>query len=467
MCLTSTGGLPIFNRNFGDIESVSKLLQPPAALSSCLITDSCCSSLRPQLPFSTVGSLNGIHMFCKSQGATLHSTHLDDGSLVMWREFHNAITLIALTRADATVAAAAAAAAAVASVANNATTPTAAVCGGPATSATATCCPVAERVVADLLELVFGAMVLAVGLEELRSNENADQLKRELKPIYGHIDTLLAAVDDDLLRYSECVLSSEGTQHLERLNEFSARVETSFCCLLVHDKVIVGTDGWWALHALDRKLLLITVRQQANGSLDVPVYLPRKSPNVAFRWVVMQVWQNVRVGVICGATPRYEDIERLVRSTWSKQEQVLVEAAEMSWHRNVPPSMPFSQGILGFILINRRHGKYVIAQNVHQTINTRKRASTSGHRLDILRSFFHQTVDADEVGMTVFPTAMAANRARSIEAYWCSDYHKCHAYAFEEYLLCVLYFAAIPTHIMRLTTQKTLNTIISEKGTTW
>lgn len=408
-----------------------------------------------QLPFSTVGSLNGIHMFCKSQGATLHSTHLDDGSLVMWREFHNAITLIALTRGDAALAAGqanctgAAAATAAAAVGNG--------------------CPLTDRVIADLLELVFGAMVLAVGLDELRSNENADQLKRELKPIYGHIDALLAAVDDDLLRYSECVLSSEGSQHLERLNEFSGRVETSFCCLLVHDKVVVGTDGWWALHAMDRKLLLITLRQVAHGSggggvggsapagsIDVPVYLPHKSPNVAFRWVVVQVWQNVRVGVICGATPRYEDIERLVRATWSKQEQGLVEAAEMSWHRNVPPSMPFSQGILGFILINRRHCKYVIAQNVHQTINTRKRASTSGHRLDILRSFFHQTVDAEEVGLTAWAqgvvaaaAAGAGSPARSIEAYWCSDYHKCHAYAFEEYLLCVLYFVAIPTHIMR------------------
>lgn len=254
------------------------------------------------------------------------------------------------------------------------------------------------------------------------------------------------------------MLSNEGVPHLERLNEFSSRVDTSFCCLLVHDKVIVGTEGWWDLHAMDRKLLLIALRQAANSgsgavgapigrmTLDVPVYLPNKSPNVAFRWVVVPVWQNVRVGVICGSGPRYEDIERLVHSTWSKQEQGLVEAAEMSWHRNVPPSMPFSQGILGFILINRNHSKYIIAQNVHQTVNTRKRASTSGHRLDILRSFFHQTVDVDEVGLTQTP---AADQARAIEAYWCSDYHKCHAYVFEEYLLCVLYFAAIPTHIMR------------------
>lgn len=381
----------------------------------------------------------------------MHNTHLDDGSLVMWREFHNAITLIALTRGDVALTAAAAAAQSAGAAAS-----TSAVVAGAGNG-----CPIADRVIGDLLELVFGAMVLTVGLDELRSNENADQLKRELKPMYGHIDALLAAVDDDLLRYSECVLSSEGGQHLERLNEFSGRVETSFCCLLVHDKVVVGTDGWWALHAMDRKLLLITLRQVAHGggggapigSIDVPVYLPHKSPNVAFRWVVVQVWQNVRVGVICGATPRFEEIERLVRATWSKQEHGLVEAAEMSWHRNVPPSMPFSQGILGFILINRRHCKYVIAQNVHQTINTRKRASTSAHRLDILRSFFHQTVDAEEVGLTVWTNGLAAAspgcRARSIEAYWCSDYHKCHAYAFEDYLLCVLYFAAIPTHIMR------------------
>lgn len=114
------------------------------------------SDSRFQLPYSTVGSLNGIHMFCKSQVATLHSTQLEDGSLIMWREFHGAITLIAMTRGDAAI-------------------------GNAGAAATTGCGPVAERVVTDLLELVFGAMVMAVGLDELCSNENADQLKRLLQ----------------------------------------------------------------------------------------------------------------------------------------------------------------------------------------------------------------------------------------------------------------------------------------------
>lgn len=92
-----------------------------------------------QLPFSTVGSLNGVHMFCRSQRAQLQSTHLDDGTVVIWKEFENSFTMISIGK-DYT-----------------------------------------EKVLRDLLELIFNATIFTIGLNEVKNNKNAEQLKRELK----------------------------------------------------------------------------------------------------------------------------------------------------------------------------------------------------------------------------------------------------------------------------------------------
>lgn len=106
------------------------------------------------------------------------------------------------------------------------------------------------------------------------------------------------------------------------------------------------------------------------------------------------------------------------------------------------------------ILIDKAHSKYVISRNIQQS-SSGKRTAAGGHRLDILRTFFHQAVDLFDNAMTMtsadsldLPGA-AALPTKSTEMYWCSDYHKCHAYRQDSYVLCVLYTAAIPTHTMR------------------
>lgn len=53
------------------------------------------------------------------------------------------------------------------------------------------------------------------------------------------------------------------------------------------------------------------------------------------------------------------------------------------------------------------------------------------------------------------------------ETYWCSEYHKCHAAKVNDNILCVLYASSIPTHAMRLLTQKTLKTLIGDKQLCW
>lgn len=96
-----------------------------------------------------------------------------------------------------------------------------------------------------------------------------------------------------------------------------------------------------------------------------------------------------------------------------------------------------------------------MSRNIQQT-SSGKRATAGGHRLDILRMFFHQAVDVMEgvLGIEAIKTDDENNdetstRAKSSEMYWCSEYHKCHAYRLDGNLICVLYTAAIPTHTMR------------------
>lgn len=165
--------------------------------------------------------------------------------------------------------------------------------------------------------------------------------------------------------------------------------------------------------------------------------------------------------------------------------------------------------IFRIILINKNQQKYVMSRNLQQTTSG-KRASSGAHRLDILRTFFHQSVDViedysvendadtttstdesyvcDESGAST--TALTIN---CLESYWCSDYHKCHSYCLDDNIICILYVSSIPTHSMRfelktilfiffiivlikyfylflyfrLMTQKTLKSILSEKDIVW
>lgn len=78
-------------------------------------------------------------MFCKSQGALLKCTYLDDGTVVVWKDFENCFTMIGIGKC------------------------------------------ITEKVILDLLDLAFNTMIFTIGLNEVKLNKNPEQLKRELK----------------------------------------------------------------------------------------------------------------------------------------------------------------------------------------------------------------------------------------------------------------------------------------------
>lgn len=267
------------------------------------------------------------------------------------------------------------------------------------------------------------------------------------------MDKLIENIDSDLLKLSDCIIPSGGTDILARLNEFSEHIGSPFCCVVMsRQKIVVGTEGWWDLNVIDRKLLITILSVSNSVQVDVPVYLPKKSPNIAYRFVCIPIFQMISVCVVCGAEPLFSDAMNLVQHIW-RNDLELLRNAKLCYPRNFSTNLPqFDPSILGILLLNRTHSKYVMSRNLQPAVGNKRVINTGGHhRLDILRAFFHQAVDvidsflADENT----PSTSSHNNPKSVESYWSLEYHKCHSYSLGENLICILYAASIPTHTMR------------------
>lgn len=98
---------------------------------------------------------------------------------------------------------------------------------------------------------------------------------------------------------------------------------------------------------------------------------------------------------------------------------------------------------------------------------------TGSHRLDILRTFYHQAVETFALSIEQEESndeRVSASTWKFIgakETYLCSEYHKCHAVKHGDNILCVLYTSVVPTHTMRLISQKIVKMIFSDKQTYW
>lgn len=78
-------------------------------------------------------------MFCKSQGAQLTSTYLEDDTIIVWKDFENYFTMIGIGKSYT------------------------------------------EKVIRDMLDIIFNATIFSIGLNEVKHSKNPEQLKRELK----------------------------------------------------------------------------------------------------------------------------------------------------------------------------------------------------------------------------------------------------------------------------------------------
>lgn len=387
MCLTSAGGLPLFTRKKGEGDS---------------------------LPFSTVASLNGVHMFTKSREGVLLSTSTKE-TVFMWKEVEDSIILIV------------------------------------------SACGVSTAILEKLLSSIFQAMVMTVGVEEIKSCRNIERLKKELRACYSLVDRLLECLETtsriDLLGLHEVIMCQENHALQSFIEAHCECLGSLYGCLLVHGRTAVATSSWWSLQPNERKLLaLLVIGDGQTTARDIPVFLPFKSPSVPFRLVTCALTAGVDVCVLCGPTPSLAEVEMTASQCW-RGALDLLRLAEQCYPRNFPYSAQLDGGIMGVLLVDHKMGKFMLSGNQNHSDGKK-----DVYRLDILCTFYYQ-------GARLLWDNSCASKA--VESYWCSEYHKCHAIKQGDTLLCVLYAAAVPTHTMRLITKQSFKLLTTDKQLGW
>ncbi|CAK9821176.1 Protein fuzzy homolog [Anthophora plagiata] len=403
MCLTSTGGIPLFSRQKGEGDTMT---------------------------FSKIASLNGIHMFLKSQNVKLLNANSPD-TTIMWKEFEKSITLIVVASG------------------------------------------ITKYVLDKFLDAIFGAMILFVGIEDLKTTKHIEKLKKDMRLCSPIIDSLLQCLDigdgicskTDIINMTECIMCQENNLLQACLEGYVECLDSIYGCILIHGCLAIATEGWWSLNPIERKLLIIAVNtEDAYTTWDIPVFLPYKSPNVAFRLVSVTLVNQIQVLALCGPSPDLSEIERFAVQCWKNSIDVL-HNAEQCYPRNLPTSINLDSETLGFLLANYKVQKFILGKNTQYAKN---RVSGS-HRLDILRTFYHQAVETFILSSEADYGTISDNWKfiGAKETYLCSEYHKCYAVKDGDHILCILYASTVPTHTMRLLCQKILKTLLVDKQGCW
>nr|XP_048294068.1 protein fuzzy homolog isoform X2 [Myodes glareolus] len=273
-----------------------------------------CTPRREQLPFSVIGSLNGVHMFGQNLDVQLNSARTE-GTTVVWKSFHDSITLILLSSEEGT----------------------------------------SELSLERTLDMVFGAMVLIVGLEELTNIRNVERLKKELRASYCLIDSFLgnSELTGDLTQCVDCVIPPEGSLMQETLLGFAEATGTAFVSLLVSGRVVAATESWWRLGMPEAVLLPWLVGSlPPQAARDYPVYLPHGSPKVPHRLLTLTLLRGLELCLLCGPRPPLGQLEPQLLERWWQPLLEPLRACLPLGPRALPEGFPLHSDILGLLLLH-------------------------------------------------------------------------------------------------------------------
>lgn len=130
------------------------------------------------------------------------------------------------------------------------------------------------------------------------------------------------------------------------LNCLTESLGTVFGCLRISGKVAAATSNWWTLDAAELlQIHLLLLNDEVSTGIDVPVYLPVRSPRTPFRLVRWKLTQQSDVCVLCGPTPTLSDMEREVKRFW-RTAFALIKSAESCYPVNVPGDVTLDPNIL-------------------------------------------------------------------------------------------------------------------------
>ncbi|XP_076304323.1 fuzzy planar cell polarity protein-like protein isoform X2 [Tachypleus tridentatus] len=392
------------------------------------------------LPFTHIGTLNAIHLYSRLRGGELQ-TAITVGSKILWRVFHNSVILILATSEDAT----------------------------------------SDSHLFHLLDNIFAAMVMMVGVDSLQNIRNVDHLKRELRICFFLVDHLLQQLDQDMATVSDltgtvdCLLCTESPTLQNYLTAFVNLANTSYGCLMVRGKVAVATKKWWSLAGQEMALLSVFVNTYPKTtSREVSIYLPNSCPMVCNKLVTLQLTQGVEVCVLCGPVPSLNQLEEEGSKLWKGAYQLLKSVSSLHPH-NFPSSIVIDRNILGFILIHREHQSSLCSVQPLEgdTIKLKDRKCVSlRRRQEILRALYKLAVgiyfpapedvnDGANVKNTEDKTSHGKHSSQ--ELYICTEHHKCYVLQSELHQLYILFSVTVPTYAMRSVAHRTMKILTRNK----
>lgn len=416
LCLTASSGVPLF-----------------------------CRGSTKQLPFSIIGSLNGVHMFGTGHDAALSCCETERGGRVLWRVFHDSLMLIGISsNAD-----------------------------------------VSELHLRRLLENAWNCMVLVLGLDELANTRNVERLKRELRSCYRLIDMLLErGVDDrdgdrglmgDLTHCADCILFPQADLLQETLDAFTRAAESEFGCLLVRGRLAVATEKWWRL-APQELVLLSALANLPPGktSCDCPVFLPQGSPNVALRLLCFQLLPGAIACVLCGPRPSLYHVENeQVCRFWSPVVENLRSCLDQAKRSALSPSVGLRRDVLALLLINRESRRSV--ESLGHACSKATPPLSPARRWELLRLFYTfaatRYFSSEESPSSERPTAELLHEEFSagfthlpVHCYLVTDECKCYAVQTPQHQLFLLTDLSVPTFALRSVATHTLDAVTTATG---
>lgn len=389
-----------------------------------------------QLPFSVIGSLNGVHMFGGGQGALLSSCETEDGGRVVWRVFQDSVMLIAVC------------------------------CRGHGGSCSSR---MMQMRLQRLLENVWSCMVLVLGQDELLNVRNVERLKKELRSCFGLIDQLIEerqeGIMGNLTHCADSLLPSNPSPLQEAVDGFAEAVDSEFGCLIVHGRIVTATEKWWRLAPAEIVLLSALVRSlSASGSTscDYPVFLPQGSPTVAHRLLRFQLLPRADVCILCGPTPPLHRAEaELLSCFWLPLVDTLRDCLDVG-ERCFPGSVPLRPDILALLLINRETRRSV------SCVQSSGYPLPKARRWELLKLFYIFTVSH------YFPQEEGSEESNQKDGaadfllgfshqpqqcYLVTDECKSYGLQTPQHQLYLLFLPSVPTYALRTIATQTLSEI--------
>lgn len=385
-------------------------------------------------PYALIGSLNGVHVFGESHGVTLCTTRTQNASLT-WKTYHDSIRLVLVRGSETT--------------------------GDSSDS--------------SLLDLMFASLVLLLGLDTVTSSTNIERLKRDIRPCFPLLDELLfRAVGGEnhqgfshLTGCAECVIPPEHHALQNEIEKFAESADSTYACVMMEGQVVSGTRNFWTLSHTELVLLpLLVTTNTFTVARDLPIYLPNKSPNVPFRMLVVQLTSHVSVVTLCGPTPSLADMIRSATSFWAPFYQVL-EALSSLLPWNIAPALlaQLDNSVIGLLLVNYDHKRCVGC--LHLSEDSRSRSlcvnKKSAALQSVYRSIIGPLLQPPAMPPEDFPTGLHPDHL-PLESYVSTDSYKVYVLQSSPFHLLVLFPPALPIHIARQVSKRTL--AIFTKGKT-